>query len=77
MLFNNGVKLEFTSYAIDQICEMGYDNQFGARPLKRVLQHYILNELSKMLLSGKVHKDSDILVDYFEEGFIFRNKNSH
>ncbi len=74
ILLKNGITLDFTNYAIDQICEIGFDPQFGARPLKRALQQYILNELSKMLLANTVHKDSEILVDYFEEGFVFRNK---
>jgi len=75
-LLKNGININFTSYAIDQICETGYDPQYGARPLKRVIQRSIINELSKMLLLGTVHKDSDILVDYFEDGFVFRNKTT-
>ena len=70
------LNINFTSYAIDQICETGYDPQYGARPLKRVIQRSIINELSKMLLLGTIHKDSDILVDYFEDGFVFRNKTT-
>ena len=75
-LLKNGININFTSYAIDQICETGYDPQYGARPLKRVIQRSIINELSKMLLLGTIHKDSDILVDYFEDGFVFRNKTT-
>ncbi len=68
-----GVEIEFTSYALEWLSEAGYDTQFGARPLKRVLQKNIINELSKQLLSGKIHKDSKIQVDVFDNVVVFRN----
>ncbi|MFM9839691.1 MAG: ATP-dependent chaperone ClpB [Cyclobacteriaceae bacterium] len=62
-LTESGVKLDISVKALDRLAKLGYDPQFGARPLKRVLQKEILNELSKQILSGKVNKDSVIFVD--------------
>ncbi len=62
-LTESGVKLDISIKALDRLAKLGYDPQFGARPLKRVLQKEILNELSKQILSGKVNKDSIIFVD--------------
>jgi ATP-dependent Clp protease ATP-binding subunit ClpB len=59
-LEENGVKIEASSDALDYLGEIGFDPQFGARPLKRVMQRLILNELSKQILAGKVQKDSII-----------------
>ena len=73
MLGESGIKLGATDYAIEWISKTGYDPQFGARPVKRVIQKYILNELSKQLLAGKVHKDSEILLDVFDNEIVFRN----
>lgn len=69
-----GVKLELSDSAKDRLGKLGYDPQFGARPLKRVLQREILNELSKQILSGKVQKDSVIYIDMKNEiEFAFEN----
>ncbi len=68
-----GAEIEFTNFAVDWLSEAGYDPQFGARPLKRVLQKNIINELSKQLLSGKIHKDSKITVDVFDNLVVFKN----
>jgi ATP-dependent Clp protease ATP-binding subunit ClpB len=69
-----GVKLELSESARERLAKLGYDPQFGARPLKRVLQREILNELSKQILAGKVHKDSVIFVDLKNENeFVFEN----
>jgi ATP-dependent Clp protease ATP-binding subunit ClpB len=69
-----GVKIEITDNAKDRLAKLGFDPQFGARPLKRVFQREILNELSKQILAGKVHKDSVILVDVkIEVEFVFEN----
>jgi len=69
-----GVKLELSEAARERISKLGYDPQFGARPLKRVLQREILNELSKQILAGKISKDSLILVDLRNENdFVFEN----
>jgi ATP-dependent Clp protease ATP-binding subunit ClpB len=62
-LEENGVKLEISDTARDRLAQLGFDPQFGARPLKRVFQREILNELSKQLLSGKVQKDAIIYID--------------
>lgn len=69
-----GIQLEITDGARDRLSKLGFDPQFGARPLKRVMQREILNELSKQILAGKIHKDSVILVD-LKNGvdFIFEN----
>lgn len=73
-LEESGVRLEVTDAARNRLAKLGYDPQFGARPLKRVLQREILNELSKQILAGKVHKDSVILVDIKNEvEFVFEN----
>ena len=74
MLTKNDIKLEWTADAVDQIAILGYDPQFGARPVKRVLQKNILNQLSKEILAGKVKADSNILLDQFDGEFVFRNK---
>jgi len=68
-----GTDIEFSPFAIEWLSENGYDPQFGARPLKRVLQKHIINELSKQLLSGKIHKDSKIFVDVFDNLVVFKN----
>ncbi len=70
---NNGIEIEATPEAIDWLSELGYNPQFGARPLKRVVQRKVLNELSKMILSNKVKKDEKIILDCIDHQFIFRN----
>ena len=67
------VKIKATEEALDWLAELGFDPQFGARPVKRVLQKQILNELSKQLLAGKIDRDKDIIVDMFDNKFVFRN----
>ncbi len=66
-LGDGGVKLDIAEKALDRLAKLGYDPQFGARPLKRVLQREILNELSKQILAGKVNKDSIIFVEMKNE----------
>jgi ATP-dependent Clp protease ATP-binding subunit ClpB len=69
-----GVRIEISDGARDRLAKLGFDPQFGARPLKRVFQREILNELSKQILAGKVHKDSVILVDVKNDvEFVFEN----
>ena len=68
-----GVTLEASDEALDWLAQLGYDPQFGARPLKRVIQKRILNELSKQILSGKVDRDSKIKLDVFDNNFVFLN----
>jgi ATP-dependent Clp protease ATP-binding subunit ClpB len=62
-----GIKLQISEHALNRLAKLGYDPQFGARPLKRVIQREILNELSKQILSGKVNKDSVIFVEMKNE----------
>ncbi len=69
-----GIRIEISDAARERLAKLGFDPQFGARPLKRVFQREILNELSKQILSGKVHKDSVIFVEIKNEtDFIFEN----
>ena len=72
-LAENNIKISATDYGIDWITKNGYDPQYGARPVKRVIQKYILNELSKQILSGTIHKDSEIIIDMFNNELVFRN----
>ncbi len=69
----NGIKLGFTDDAVEWLAQLGYDPSFGARPLKRVLQKKVMNELSKMILAGKVDKAKEIVIDQFEGEIVFRN----
>jgi ATP-dependent Clp protease ATP-binding subunit ClpB len=69
-----GVRLDLSDAAKERLAKLGYDPQYGARPLKRVLQRELLNELSKQILAGTVHKDSVIFVDLKNDTeFIFEN----
>lgn len=68
-----GVTLDASEEALDWLAQLGYDPQFGARPLKRVIQKRILNELSKQILSGKVDRESKIKLDMFDNNFVFLN----
>jgi ATP-dependent Clp protease ATP-binding subunit ClpB len=69
-----GVKMSATEEAIDWLAQLGYDPHFGARPVKRVMQKQVLNELSKQILAGAINKDHEILLDLFDGKFVFRNK---
>jgi ATP-dependent Clp protease ATP-binding subunit ClpB len=74
MLKENEITLTATDHAIDWLSQLGFDPQFGARPLKRVMQKKILNELSKQILAGKVNKDDVIELDVDKKNeFLFRN----
>ena len=73
-LLEAGVRIETSEAARKRLAKLGFDPQFGARPLKRVIQREILNELSKQILSGKVQKDSAIFIDLINEtDFSFEN----
>ncbi|WP_185852111.1 ATP-dependent chaperone ClpB [Blattabacterium cuenoti] len=74
LLYNKkNIYIESTNEAIEYLSEKGYDPHFGARPLKRVIQHDILNNLSKEILKGKLQKNHRILIDFFkEQGIVFR-----
>ncbi|MBR5210113.1 MAG: AAA family ATPase, partial [Paludibacteraceae bacterium] len=73
MLADVDVDIQLTQKAMDFITTEGYDPEFGARPVKRVLQRYLLNELSKKLLAGSVNKEKPIIVDANDEGLVFEN----
>ena len=69
----SGIQLKFTDYLVDYLAESGFDPQFGARPLKRLIQKEIVNQLSKKILSGDIDKTHPVLVDVFDGVVVFRN----
>ncbi len=73
MLEQNGIVLKVTGVAIDKIAELGYDPNYGARPVKRVIQQEVLNKLAKQIISGAVQKDSTIELRYAKGDFEFVN----
>ena len=73
MLAPQGITLECTQQAINYLAEQGYDPEFGARPVKRAIQQYVLNDLSKKLLADEVDRTKPIIIDEFGEGLLFRN----
>jgi ATP-dependent Clp protease ATP-binding subunit ClpB len=74
LVAENGVSLEFTEYAIDYLSENGFDPQFGARPLKRLIQKEIVNQLSRRILAGDIDKSRPVVVDVFDGVVVFRNE---
>ncbi|MFA9188363.1 ATP-dependent chaperone ClpB [Flavobacterium sp. FBOR7N2.3] len=74
MLAQQGITMDATPQAIDYLSDKGYDPQFGARPVKRVIQREVLNQLSKEILAGKITTDSIILLDAFDGQLVFRNQ---
>jgi ATP-dependent Clp protease ATP-binding subunit ClpB len=73
MLEESDIHISATPEAIDWLAQLGFDPQFGARPVKRVMQKRVLNELSKQILAGKVKKDVTIILDVLNNDFVFRN----
>lgn len=73
MLADNGIELRYTDEAVEHIAQAGYDPEFGARPVKRVLQRKVLNQLSKDILSGNVDKSKPIIIDAVDENIFFKN----
>ena len=73
MLADNGVRVQVTDRALEFISREGYDPQFGARPVKRAIQRYILNDLSKEIISGKLDNEKVITVDYRDNKLVFTN----
>ena len=73
MLEPQGFKLEVTDHAIKWLAREGYDPDFGARPVKRAIQQYVLNDLSRKLLADEVDRTKPIIIDEFGEGLVFRN----
>lgn len=76
MLGKQGIVLDATEEAINFLAQKGFDPQYGARPVKRVVQREVLNKLSKEILSGNVHTDSIILLDEFDSTLVFRNQEA-
>jgi len=74
MVAKNGIELQFTDYLLEYLAENGYDPQFGARPLKRLIQKEIINQLSKKILGGSIDKTKPVLVDVFDNVVVFRNE---
>jgi ATP-dependent Clp protease ATP-binding subunit ClpB len=74
LLLQNGVVLEFSDYALDYLADNGFDPQYGARPLKRLIQKELINQLSKRLLSGNIDRSRPVLVDVFDGVVVFRNE---
>jgi len=75
MLSKQGITMDATPEAISLLASRGFDPQYGARPVKRVIQREVLNQLSKEILSGKIDTDSIILIDAFDDKLVFRNQN--
>ena len=70
----SGIELQFSEYALEYLAEQGFDPQFGARPLKRLIQKEIVNQLSKRILAGDLDRTKPVLVDVFDNTVVFRNE---
>jgi len=71
-----GIQLKFSDYLVDFLAEAGFDPQFGARPLKRLIQKEIVNQLSRKILAGEISKSEPVLVDVFDNTVVFRNEET-
>ena len=76
MLENKNIKLNISDYAVEYLSKKGYEPQFGARPIKRLMQKEILNGLSKELLEGKIKEGDIILIDSFDDNIVFRKNDN-
>lgn len=74
LVAENGINLQFSEYVLDFLAENGFDPQFGARPLKRLIQKEIINQLSKKILANDIDKTRPVLVDVFDGTVVFRNE---
>ena len=74
LVAQSGIQLQFSEYVLDFLSENGYDPQMGARPLKRLIQKEIVNQLSKRILAGDIDKSIPVLVDVFDGNVVFRNE---
>jgi ATP-dependent Clp protease ATP-binding subunit ClpB len=74
LVAENGMQIEFTDYLVEYLSEQGFDMQFGARPLKRLIQKLVVNELSKQILSGAIDKSQKVFIDIFDGVVVFRNE---
>ena len=75
LIAKNGIQLEFSDYALEFLAEQGFDPQYGARPLKRLIQKEIVNQLSKRILANDIDKSVPVLVDVFDNTVVFRNEH--
>jgi ATP-dependent Clp protease ATP-binding subunit ClpB len=76
LVAESGINLNFSDYALEFLAEQGFDPQFGARPLKRLIQKEIVNTLSKRILAGNIDKTRPVLVDVFDNTVVFRNEEN-
>jgi ATP-dependent Clp protease ATP-binding subunit ClpB len=74
LIAKSGIDLKFSDYALEFLADQGFDPQFGARPLKRLIQKEIVNQLSKKILAGDIDKSQPVLVDVFDNTVVFRNE---
>ncbi len=74
LVAQSGIQLEFSEYTLDFLAEQGFDPQYGARPLKRLIQKEIVNQLSRRILAGEIDKSQPVLVDVFDNTVVFRNE---
>ncbi len=74
LVAETGIELVIMDYAIDFLAEQGFDPQFGARPLKRLIQKEIVNQLSRKILAGEIDRSRPVLVDVFDGVVVFRNE---
>lgn len=75
LVAQNGIELEFSDYLVEYLAEQGFDIQYGARPLKRLIQKEMVNQLSRRILAGEIDKSLPVLVDVFDNTVVFRNEN--
>ena len=75
MLAHQHITIDATEEAVDYLAEKGFDPQYGARPIKRTIQREVLNSLSREILAGKIHAESVVLIDSFDDELVFRNQN--
>jgi ATP-dependent Clp protease ATP-binding subunit ClpB len=73
-LLAQGITLGFTDYAVDYMVQRGFDPQYGARPLKRVIQKDVINLLSKKIIGGEIDKTIPVLIDVFDGVVVIRNE---
>jgi ATP-dependent Clp protease ATP-binding subunit ClpB len=74
LVLQSGIQLQFSNYALEFLSDQGFDPQFGARPLKRLIQKEIVNQLSRRILAGDIDKSKPVLVDVFDNTVVFRNE---
>ena len=76
LVAQSGISLEFSPYIPDYLAEQGFDIQYGARPLKRLVQKEMVNQLSKRILAAEIDKNLPVLVDVFDNTVVFRNEST-